>query len=168
MEREVARTTRSGPGGFMYVGKFMTTDVITLHEDDTLDLAQSEMGWARIRHIPVIRRGRLVGLVTQRDVLGVMHSRFAELDDSQQKSLLSAVAVDEIMEASVLTIDPEATMAEAGRLMLDNKIGCLPVVVDGDRLIGIITNADFVELAARLLEGAELNAKTVDREEDQD
>ena len=136
----------------MRVAELMTTDVLTLNEDDNLDLAHMEMSLARVRHLPVVRRGRLVGLVTHRDILKAMCSVFADIDAHEQSDLLAEVSVHEIMSQGVRTIDPEAEAAEAGRLMLEGKIGCLPVVADGDRLVGIITEADFVELAVAYLE----------------
>lgn len=131
----------------MRVADLMTTDVITLNEDDNLDLAHMEMSLARIRHLPVVRKDRLVGLVTHRDILKAMCSVLAELDALEQSDVLRGVNVQEIMMPKVETVDPDDNAAEAGRRMLEGKIGCLPVVSNGDKLVGIITEADFVELA---------------------
>lgn len=136
----------------MRVADLMTTELITLNEADNLDLARMEMDLARIRHLPVVRRGRLVGLVTHRDILRAMCSVFAELDGMEQANLLREVPVLEIMSRGVQTVEPDLDAAEAGQLLLENKFGCLPVVADGDRLVGIVTEADFVELALHYLE----------------
>ena len=136
----------------MRVADLMTTDLITLNESDNLDLARMEMHLARIRHLPVIRRGRLVGLVTHRDILRATCSVFAELDSMEQSTILREVPVQEIMSRDVQTAEPDLDAAEAARLLLENKFGCLPVVADGDRLVGIVTEADFVELAVHYLE----------------
>jgi CBS domain-containing membrane protein len=136
----------------MRIKDLMTTDVITLNEDDNLDLAQMEMSLARIRHLPVVRQGRLVGLVTHRDIVGAMCSVIADIDTAQQHMLLKQVSVMKIMSRDVKTIEPERTVTDAAKLLLESKFGCLPVVADGDRLVGIVTEADFVELAVQILE----------------
>ena len=135
----------------MRVRELMTTDLITLNENDSLNLAQAEMSLARIRHLPVIRKGRLVGLVTHRDILRAMCSIFSDLDAMEQTEVLRNIQVKEIMATGVMTIGPEADAAEAGRRLLAGKFGCLPVVVELDRLVGIITEADFVALAVEHL-----------------
>jgi len=106
-----------------------------------------EMSLARIRHLPVLRGERLVGLVTHRDILRAMCSVFADLDNPEQHDVLRNIPVREIMSANVRTVSPDADAADAGRAMLRDKLGCLPVVEEADRLVGIITEADFVELA---------------------
>jgi len=131
----------------MRVADLMTTDVLTLNEDDTLDLAQMEMNLARIRHLPVVRAGRLVGLVTHRDILKAMCSIFADLDAIEQEDVLKGVSVQQIMLSDVRTVGPEEDAGNAGRELLQGKIGCLPVVSDGNTLVGIITEADFIMLA---------------------
>ncbi len=136
----------------MNVQDFMTTDVITLNEDDDLDLAHMEMSLARIRHLPVVRKGRLMGLVTHRDILGAMCSVFAEIDRTEQSELLRMVSVSQIMSRDVRTVDPGCEAIEAARVLLESKFGCLPVVSESYQLVGIVTEADFVELAVQLLE----------------
>jgi len=152
----------------MNVSDLMTTDVLTLNEDDSLDLAHMEMSLARIRHLPVVREGRLVGLVTHRDILRAMCSVFADLDALEQSDVLRAVTVHEIMLADVRTAEPEDDAADAGRVLLEGKIGCLPVVADGDKLVGIITEADFVELAVAYLEQTRVEAAEATANEEQD
>jgi CBS-domain-containing membrane protein len=70
----------------------------------------------------------------------------------EQSTILREVPVQEIMSRDVQTAEPDLDAAEAARLLLENKFGCLPVVADGDRLVGIVTEADFVELAVHYLE----------------
>lgn len=151
----------------MRVADLMTTDVLTLNEDDNLDLAHMEMSLARIRHLPVVRGSRLVGLVTHRDILRAMCSVFADLDALEQSDVLRGVTVREIMLESVRTVEPDEDAAKAGRTLLESKIGCLPVVSDGDRLVGIITEADFVELAVASLEQSEPESAEEDGEEEE-
>lgn len=141
----------------MLVRDLMITDVITLNEHDSLDLARMEMSLARIRHLPVIRGDRLVGLVTHRDILRAMCSVFAELDDPDQDDVLRNIPVREIMSSKIRTVSPTTRAADAGRTLLATKLGCLPVVEEGDRLVGIITEADFVDLAVQHLDQGELD-----------
>ncbi len=135
----------------MRVADLMTTDLIMLNEADNLDLARMEMDLARIRHLPVVRKGRLVGLLTHRDILRAMCSVFAGIDGMEQSDILQEVPVRQIMSREVRTVEPDLDAAEAGRLLLDNKFGCLPVVAEGNLLVGIVTEADFVELAMHYL-----------------
>ena len=148
----------------MRVDDLMTTNVITLNENDSLDFARVEMALARVRHLPVVRGGRLVGLVTHRDILRAMCSAFAEVDEGEQSDLLQTIPVREIMSTGVTTVAPDEEAGEAGRLLLDSKFGCLPVVAGGDHLVGIITEADFVELAIQHLDMLERD----DHEEQED
>jgi len=148
----------------MLVRDLMTTEVITLNETDSLNLARMEMSLPRVRHLPVVRGDALVGLVTHRDILRSMCSVFAELDDPEQHDVLRSIPVREIMSATVHTVGPAVSAAEAGRMLLDSKLGCLPVVVDGDRLVGIITEADFVDLAVQHIEQSRLASAVTDGE----
>ena len=133
------------------VGDIMSRDVITLAEDDTLADAHASMERGRIRHVPVVRDGRLVGLLTHRDLLAASFSVFAEVSEKEQHRLFARIPVRELMHDAVTTT-PSASVREAARLMLDNKFGCLPVVDGKGCLQGIVTEADFVRLTVRMLE----------------
>jgi CBS domain-containing protein len=113
------------------------------------------MDAARLRHLPVVSRknpGHVEGLVTHRDVLRVAGRAFVEREESRRR-MLQQLAVGEIMRRKLHTARPGEPAAAAARRMLDKKIGCLPVVDDDGTLVGIVTEADFVEFAARYLEG---------------
>jgi CBS domain-containing protein len=110
------------------------------------------MARGRIRHLPVVRQRRLVGIITHRDLLAASFSIFAEVDRGEQRRIFSTVRVVELMHRDVVTVQPDLAVAEAARILLDNKYGCLPVVDDGGALIGIVTEADFLRLTVRLLE----------------
>lgn len=125
------------------VGDYMTTDLFTVNEDELVDLVAAMMYWKHIRHVPVEDNShRLVGLVTHRTLLRLL----ANGAQSGQ-----AIPVRDIMEREVYTISPEAPTLEAIRLMREHKVACLPVV-KGDRLVGIITERDFMNVARKLLE----------------
>jgi len=134
------------------VADFMTKDLVTVRESDDLALAESLLKLAGIRHLPVVRAGRLVGLLTQRDVLR-----------SGQSGAASArgVAVDSIMTREPVSIAPGASLAQAARLMLDRKFGCLPVCGEDGTLVGIVTEADFVRFAADVVRDLDLVAEAV-------
>lgn len=137
--------------GKMKVAKIMSTDVITLIEDETLAHAKRCMDRGRIRHLPVLRERKLVGLVTHRDLLAASFSIFAEVEPAEQRRIFVTVPVTEAMHRDVITVGPNDTVADAARILLDNKYGCLPVVDDNGDLLGILTEADFLSLTVRLL-----------------
>jgi CBS domain-containing membrane protein len=133
------------------VADIMSRELVTLAEDDTLADARACMERGRIRHLPVVRDGRLVGLVTHRDMLAASFSVFAEVSAREEKRLFSRIPVGELMH-DVVSVSPESSVREAARLLLDNRFGCLPVVAKDGRLVGIVTEADFLRLAVRMLE----------------
>lgn len=137
--------------GSMQVRELMSTDLVTLTEDETLEHAQRCMARGRIRHLPVVRGTTLVGLLTHRDLLAASFSIFAEVDHSEQRRIFGTVPVVEAMHRDVVTISPEMSVREAARILLQNKYGCLPVVGPSGELLGIITEADFLHLTVRLL-----------------
>lgn len=129
----------------------MTREVVTLSEDDSLEDARSCMERGRIRHLPVVRGDKLVGLVTHRDLLAASFSLFAEVSRQEEHRLFSQIPVTELMHDAV-TAPPTMPVREAAKLLLENKFGCLPVVDDEGRLLGIVTEADFLKLAVKMLE----------------
>jgi CBS domain-containing membrane protein len=135
----------------MDVSDLMSTDLVTLTEDETLTDAQRCMARGRIRHLPVVRDGRLVGLVTHRDLLAASFSIFAEVEANEQRRVFSTVPVVELMHRDVVTVSPNLGASQAARILLENKYGCLPVADEDGRLLGIVTEADFLRLTVRLL-----------------
>ena len=135
----------------MSVADLMTAEVVTLTEDETLAHAQRCMARGRIRHLPVVREGCLVGLITHRDLLAASFSIFAEVEASEQRRVFDTVRVVEAMHRDVVTVSPDLPVSKAARILLENKYGCLPVVDDDHRLQGIVTEADFLRLTVQLL-----------------
>lgn len=135
------------------VRDLMTSEVFTLRADDDLTALYDLMDAEHIRHIPVIDDdGRLVGLVTHRDLLrGALHDH-DDLPVSVQRDMLRRTRIAEIMIEDVETIGPDRDIREAAQVMLEYKYGCLPVVED-ERLVGIITEADFVRCVSDLAAG---------------
>jgi CBS domain-containing protein len=146
-EWEPARLEEAGGWQHNYctVEQFMTTDLYTVREDEPIDLAANLMEWERIRHIPVEdHEHRLVGLMSYRHVLRVLaHDRHAADGTS--------LAVAEVMKRDLITVTPDTPTLEAIALLRKHRIGCLPVVHDG-RLVGIVTEDDFMDIARELLE----------------
>lgn len=134
------------------VKDIMTTDIFTLKETDSLALARSVMNLARIRHIPIVTEDmKFKGLLTHRDILGATVSKLAELDSQTQEELDMGIPVMEIMNPNVKTISGNVSLRDAASILLKHKFGCLPVVEKGI-LVGIITEADFLNLTISLLD----------------
>jgi WS/DGAT/MGAT family acyltransferase len=134
-------------GSRLAVGALMTREVITIAPHAPLSEAYRTMHARRIRHLPVIDEGRLVGLVTHRDLLAAAPSSLAFPEDVRVRLMSRARAAD-VMETHLSTALPDEPAAEAGERMVRHKIGCLPVVEDGGRLVGIVTDEDFLRWAA--------------------
>ena len=136
------------------VADAMTRKLLTIAEDDLLGNLDGAMRRFRVRHLPVVdRNGRLLGLLTHADLLHAASSVFS--DRQQDRNLLIGQAtVGSIMQREVLTVDPSVPLLEAGKLMWESKIGCLPVVQADGKLVGIITEGDFIAIAVELLGGA--------------
>lgn len=128
----------------LLVRDLMTTEVLTLFEDDNLELTEDLMKWKGIRHIPVLNQEQhLVGLISKTDFLTVAISKLADVSPKEERSLYRQLKVSEIMGRKITTTTPDTSAEEAARILNDNKFGCLPVVKE-DRLVGIITERDFV------------------------
>ncbi len=130
----------------------MTTDLVTIPPTASLAEARSLMHEHRIHHIPVVDdEDSLVGLITLTDVLAATDSR---LRDSDSRIHATDICLAEVMVEEVITVDTRASLRTAALFIEKHKIGCLPVVDDG-KLIGIITDTDFVAVAINLLEQLE-------------
>ena len=125
------------------VSAFMTSDIFTVHQDELLDLAAKMMDWSHIRHVPVEDdQHHLVGLVSHRAIL-----RFLLQGSSHERQ----VPVSEIMESNPITVTPDSESLEAIRIMKEHRIACLPVVEKNGKLVGIVTDHDFMDVAGQLL-----------------
>ena len=120
----------------------MNTDLITVQEDDILDLPASLMDWRRIRHVAVEdKAGKLVGLITSRMLL----RNFARRQVDHE-----SLTVSSVMRRNPVSISPGDSIVTAMRIMRQNQIGCLPVLNKG-KLIGMITEAEFLEITSTLM-----------------
>ena len=131
------------------VSDLMSTDVVTTGKNDVLSVADDLMKTHRFRHMPVLDEdGRLAGLVSQRDLLLNALVRALGFGTVAGDKMKGKIAVKEVMTNDVLTTTPHTPLGEAAGLMADRKIGCLPVV-DNGKLVGILTEGDFVAAAAQ-------------------
>ena len=128
------------------VADLMTKEVVTLDANDTLHVADDVMGLARIRHMPVVDEdGSVVGMVSQRDLFRGALARALGYGEFAQQKLFGMLRVKDVMSTDVLTTEPDAALSSAAKTMTEQKIGCL-VVVEDERLVGILTESDFVRL----------------------
>jgi CBS domain-containing protein len=128
----------------------MTRKVVTLKRNETLSIADKIMRLERIRHLPVLDDdGRtLVGVVSQRDLFRGALATALGYGEVGQTKILNSLVVKEVMSTDVVTTAPERALHDAARIMVERKIGCLPVLEEG-KLIGILTESDFVAFYAR-------------------
>ena len=129
----------------MRVEQYMNTNTFTVHEDEVIDLVANLMDWAHIRHVPVEdEQNRLVGIISYRRLL-----RFLAHDIPHGRG--DPVPARNIMQRNPITVTPETPTLEAIEIMRREKVACLPVVRD-ERLVGIVTERDFMGVAAQILE----------------
>ncbi|HET7538943.1 MAG TPA: CBS domain-containing protein [Polyangiaceae bacterium] len=143
-----------------FVRDLMTRRVAILFEEQNLELAEHGMKEFRFRHLPVVDGGKIVGLVSESDLLrasvSTLNADFALLDDNLKRNFF----VREVMTSDVVTVRPDTLLSEAASLMQERKIGCLPVTESDGKLVGILTQSDFVGLAKRFLDQRELEARS--------
>lgn len=130
---------------------WMTTDVVTVEPGTTLPEATALMREKHIRRLPVVENGRLVGIVTYGDLREAGPSEATGLSIHEITYLLQRLGVEKLMTKKPFTVTPDTALTEAARLMLQHKIGALPVVADG-ALVGIITESDIFRAFMRLLD----------------
>ncbi|MGC9402804.1 CBS domain-containing protein [Vibrio genomosp. F10] len=132
------------------VEDMMTRNPHTLLRSHTLSDAKNMMEALDIRHIPVVDAERKVlGIITQRGVLAAQESSLQKLPSDQSYTL--STPLNDVMHTKIMTVSPHAGLKESAKYMQKHKVGCLPIV-DGDELVGIITDSDFVSIAITLLE----------------
>ena len=137
----------------MRVRELMTAKPITVDPETPMLEARQRMVEKRIRHLVVVENARVVGIVTDRDIRLNLPSPATSLSVWEINYLLAQLTVGGVMSAAVIVVDPDRPVAEAARIMVDHKIGALPVVDEG-RLVGIITESDFVRAMAGTARGA--------------
>jgi CBS domain-containing protein/gamma-glutamylcysteine synthetase len=133
----------------LMVEEFMTTDLFTVRKDDILEFVANLLDWRKIRYLPVEDdQKHLIGLITMRQLLREYSKTEEKTNDTGSKT------VSDVMIQNPITIHPEASIMEAMAIMKDQQIGCLPVVKNS-RLVGIITEGNFMNITIRLLKTLE-------------
>ena len=134
----------------MQVADRMQRNVITIGREASLRRARRVMDNHRIRHLPVVEDRRLVGILTDRDIRQAAPSAASNLTSREREEFLDYLHVGQVMTRRIISVSPGTSMAEAARLLLRYRIGCLPVV-ESRFLVGILTTSDLVEVLAQIL-----------------
>lgn len=125
----------------------MAEKLVTISADDSLSTVQDIMTLGGVRHMPVVRGGQLVGVVSQRDLLRASLSNLTSFGRDERRAFLQAVEIRRVMSAPPIVIEADAPAEQAALVMAERKIGCLPVM-EKDSLIGIVTETDLLRYFA--------------------
>jgi acetoin utilization protein AcuB len=138
-------------GAMPVVSNIMTPNPLTVTPRNAIRTAVNLMREGGFRRLPVVDRGRLVGIITDRDLRRAANSPFVVREQWYDNFILDHIEVGSCMTPNPVTISPTEPVAEAARLMRNHKIGGLPVVSEG-QLIGIVTETDLLDFLIRILE----------------
>jgi CBS domain-containing protein len=127
----------------MKVKEVMVKEVATLDVNDELSLANDIMRLGRIRHLPVVDGTRLAGIISERDLFRSSLAQALGYGSEATRDLMKKLHIKDVMVPKVVTVSPETELCEATKIMVEQKIGCLPVV-EGGRLVGLITDTDIL------------------------
>ena len=131
------------------VRAIMAQNPVTLEHDDILDLASDIMNLGRIRHLPILNKGKVVGVLSQRNLFHSAVVVALGLDVKESRDLLKTIRVREVMSTPVITVSPDTGVKEAARIMIEKKIGCLPVM-ENESLVGLVTESDILRYVVNL------------------
>jgi CBS-domain-containing membrane protein len=127
----------------MRVKDIMVKEVATLDVNDELSLANDIMRLGRIRHLPVVDGPQLVGIISERDLFRSSLAHALGYATKDTRDLMKTLHIKDVMVTGVITIPPDMELCEATKIMIEEKIGCLPVVEDA-QLVGLITETDIL------------------------
>ena len=127
----------------MKVKDIMVKEVATLDINDELSLANDIMRLGRIRHLPVVDGPRLVGIISERDLFRSSLAHALGYGNKDTREIMKTLHIKDVMEQQVITVSPDMDLSDAVALMVERKIGCLPVVQD-NKLLGLITETDIL------------------------
>lgn len=153
----------------MFVRMWMTEDVIITSPDMPIMEAREQMKQHLVRRLPVVKNKKLVGIITQGDIQEAGPSGATSLSIWELNYLVARITVDEVMTKrdDLITVTPDDTIERAAMLMRKNKVGGLPVVEDGNKLVGIITESDLFGVLIEAMgidqEGTRLTLELEDR-----
>jgi len=129
------------------VERIMQREFASVRSDEQLDFVDDVMALGRVRHMPVVDDGKLVGVVSQRDLLAASLSRVLDFDPKERRTFLRSIDVKEVMAARPITVAPDTSLHDAAALLLRHKIGCLPVVGPRGEAVGLVTETDLLRAA---------------------
>jgi len=129
------------------VRMIMQEKIVTISAGESLSTVEDIMRLGQVRHMPVVSSGRLVGVVSERDLLRSSLSSLSSHRSDERKAFLYAVEIGRVMSQPPIVIAPDATVRQAAQVMAENRIGCLPVV-EGEELIGLVTETDVLSWVA--------------------
>jgi acetoin utilization protein AcuB len=130
-----------------FVRDIMQQQVVTVSMGDTLSTVEDIMTLGGVRHMPVVHRGSLVGVLSERDLLRASLSNLTEFGLEERRAFLHVVEITQVMTSPPIVIGPEARIEMAARLLAEERIGCLPVVEEG-KLTGMVTETDVLRFFA--------------------
>ncbi len=142
----------------MLVGERMSRPVITISPDMPIVDALNLMKREHIRRAPVVKDGKMVGIVSDKDLLNASPSPATSLSVWELNYLLSKITVKEVMSKKVMCVDEDTPIEEAARTMADNKIGGLPVM-RGEEVVGMITETDLFKIFLELMGAREAGVR---------
>lgn len=129
------------------VRDLMQEKIVTIGASDRLSTVEDIMTLGRVRHMPVVQGGRLVGVVSERDLLRASLSNLTGFDVEERRAFLNGVEIARVMSAPPVVIEAEALVEEAALMMAERRIGCLPVM-EGEVLVGLLTETDLLRYFA--------------------
>jgi acetoin utilization protein AcuB len=141
-EMAMAMTAAIGKYGWMRVVDVMTKDPLIVTPSETIAQADELMAVNRIRQLPVVKTGELVGIITDRDIRSFLSGPFLSVPEAREKALHTPIA--EVMTFDPLTLSPDDDLQEAVELLINEKIGGIPVVDEAEGIVGIVTYVDVL------------------------
>ena len=134
------------------VGELMTRKVVTISPSDTIAQIEEGMQRFRFRHMPVVEDGKLVGLVTHRDLLHALSTTLSPVQD-QRNAIIRTQPAHRIMQKDLVTVRPDEPLLSVANSMWDRKLGCVLITEERDALVGILTEADFIRVVIKQIMG---------------
>ncbi len=152
-----ASRSRTGSGAATTAGartirveEIMQRQVVQISAGERLSTLKDIMTLGGVRHMPVVRGGKLVGVVSERDLLRASLSNLIEFGSEQRRAFLHAVEITRVMSEPPVVISADASVEEAARTLAERKIGCLPVLDADEKLVGLVTETDVLRYFAGL------------------
>ncbi|ABV32968.1 MULTISPECIES: CBS domain-containing protein [Pseudothermotoga] len=146
----------------MFVRDVMTTDVVTISPDASFSEAMELIRKRGVRRLPVVKNDKVVGIITEKDLLSASPSQATTLDVWELTSLLGKLKIKQIMKKDVIHVHPNTPIEEAARIMTDKKIGSL-IVLENERMVGIVTETDIFKVFINMLGARENGIRYVFR-----